>query len=457
MEKHLSEMTFPELTAEKGIRCSCGRVHRCGLKWFRAGKGVIEELPAMLECCGRKYPMLVMDPNTKKAAGDRVMQILDEAGIRYKVHVFPVKGKMEPDEYAMGSLAMAMDPECDVLLAVGSGVINDCCRVMAYASGKTSMAVCTAPSMDGYCSGSSSMILNHMKVSLYDGCPEGILADTDLLATAPDRMLQAGLGDMLAKYVAICEWRISHIVTGETYCEEIADMVRTSVKKIVAEADGLMQRRPEALTAVIEGLVLSGMAMAFAEISRPASGLEHYFSHFWEMQALQRGEDSDLHGIQVGIGTLLTIWLYEQFLKTECPDTEKARRKMSEFSNGAWEASVREIFGPMADSIFETERMTGKNLPETQKKHLEMIVSHWDEIQKIIREELPAMKTVRGIMLRCGLPVRPSQIGISHEETVNALVGSRDMRDKYMTSSLLWDLGLLDEAAEKMRKTEEIL
>ncbi|MBQ6475062.1 MAG: iron-containing alcohol dehydrogenase, partial [Clostridia bacterium] len=201
----------------------------------------------------------------------------------------------------------------------------------------------------------------------------------------------------------------------------------------------------------------SGMAMAFAEISRPASGLEHYFSHFWEMQALQRGEDSDLHGIQVGIGTLLTIWLYEQFLKTECPDTEKARRKMSEFSDGAWEASVREIFGPMADSIFETERMTGKNLPETQKKHLEMIVSHWDEIQKIIREELPAMKTVRGIMLRCGLPVRPSQIGISHEETVNALVGSRDMRDKYMTSSLLWDLGLLDEAAEKMRKTEEIL
>ena len=79
----MSEMTFPELTAEKGIRCSCGRVHRCGLKWFRAGKGVIEELPAMLECCGRKYPMLVMDPNTKKAAGDRVMQILDEAGISH--------------------------------------------------------------------------------------------------------------------------------------------------------------------------------------------------------------------------------------------------------------------------------------------------------------------------------------------------------------------------------------
>ena len=57
--------------------------------------------------------------------------------------------------------------------------------------------------------------------------------------------------------------------------------------------------------------------MAFAEISRPASGLEHYFSHMWEMMALERGEPYDLHGIQVGVGTLLTLRIYQKLLSVE--------------------------------------------------------------------------------------------------------------------------------------------
>ena len=282
MEKHLSEMTLAELTREEGVACSCGKVHTCQLRYFRAESGAVRLVPEALAARGRKRPMVVMDENTKRAAGDRVLAVLTEAGIPYTEFTFPHReGKMEPDEYAMGALAMAMDPRCDVILAVGSGVINDCCKVMAHACGLTSMVVCTAPSMDGYCSNSASMIRNHIKVSLYNACPEAIIADTDSLATAPDIMLQAGLGDMLAKYVSICEWRISHIVYDDPYCEEIAGMVRACLKKIVDHADGLMKREPEALKAVLEGLVISGISMAFAEISRPASGLEHYFSNIW--------------------------------------------------------------------------------------------------------------------------------------------------------------------------------
>lgn len=119
--------------------------------------------------------------------------------------------------------------------------------------------------MDGYASNSSSMVVRRVKESLYNACPQAILADTDVLKTAPEIMLQAGLGDMLAKYVSVCEWRISHLVVGDAYCEEIAGLVRASLRKIVEHADGLMRREDAALEAVIEGLVLSGVAMAFAE------------------------------------------------------------------------------------------------------------------------------------------------------------------------------------------------
>ena len=451
MEKHLSEMSLAELTREGGIRCSCGKIHRCGLRFFRAGPGAVRSLAEALKDRGRSHPMVVMDSNTEKAAGDRVRGVLREAGFPWTEFVFPPReGKMEPDEWAMGALTMAMDPACDVIVAVGSGVINDCCKVLAHACGLPGMVVCTAPSMDGYCSNSASMIQNRLKVSLYNACPEAIIADTDILATAPDLMLQAGLGDMLAKYVSVCEWRISHLVHGDPYCEEIAGMVRACLKKIVDQADGLMARDPEALKAVLEGLVISGMSMAFAEISRPASGLEHYFSHLWEMQALQRGKPSDLHGIQVGVGTLLTLWIYENMLETETADTARAEAAMAAFSREAWEKRMRAIFGPVAPSVLAIEERVGNNLPETQRAHLRIIAEHWDEIQRIIREELPPREQIYRLMKRCGMPLFPADLGLTLQDTRDALLGSREIRDKYLTSSLLWDLGLLEETADRL-------
>ena len=48
MEKHLWEMSLAELTREEGIPCSCGKVHHCGLRFFRAGPGAVETLPEAL-------------------------------------------------------------------------------------------------------------------------------------------------------------------------------------------------------------------------------------------------------------------------------------------------------------------------------------------------------------------------------------------------------------------------
>ena len=255
---------------------------------------------------------------------------------------------------------------------------------------------------------------------------------------------------MLAKYVSVCEWRISHEVHGDPYCEEIAELVRSSLKRVVDGADGLMRREPAAAEAVLEGLVISGIAMAFAEISRPASGLEHYFSHLWEMQALQRSVPSDLHGIQVGVGTLLTLWIYENILNNETVDIARAERVIPEFDQAKWEQDVREIFGPLADSIFEIEAKAKKNSPEGHAKRLAKIIDKWDYIREVIREELPERQQILELMDRCKMPLYPSDLGISEADMRAALRGSREIRDKYLTSSLLWDLGLLEDAIREL-------
>lgn len=447
-----SAASLSELVAPGGHDCTCGRHHATQLKYLKIEPGAIRFLPEALRATHKRRPFVVCDQNTYAAAGEAVIGLLKAEGIPFSAYTYPpMAEKMEPDEMAVGSLTMAFDPACDVVLAVGSGVINDCCKVLAHAAGIPSMVVGTAPSMDGYASNSSSMVQNRIKVSLYNACPEAILCDIDIMKEAPMEMLLAGLGDMLAKYVSICEWRISNLVTGEYYCENIAGLMRTSVQKCMFAADGLVRRDPKAVAAVAEGLVLSGLAMGFAEVSRPASGLEHYFSHLWEMMALERGEASDLHGTQVGVGTAMTLRLLDAVREVQ-PDLDVARAAREQFDQAAWEAEARDIFGSSADTIIRAERdVFHLNDQKKRAARAETIVAHWPEIQRIFTEELPRTEAVLSKMESLGMRMTPKDLGISTEDTRRAFIGSRVIRDKYLTSTMLWDLGLLDAFAKTLQ------
>lgn len=444
-------MPMETLLRPGGHACACGQHHETTLKRLAMGSGVIAEVCAVLAGLGHRHPFVVCDSNTYAVAGERVLALLEASGMAYSRFVFPPSGtKIEPDERAVGALTMAFDPRCDVVLAVGSGVINDCCRVLGHATGLPFIVVATAPSMDGYASSSSSMLQNSIKVSLPGRCPEAIIADIDIIKEAPTRMLWAGLGDMLAKYIALCEWRIAHTVTGEFYCEEIAQLVRHALKKCVDQADMLMSRNAQAVASVMEGLVLSGVAMSFAGASRPASGIEHYFSHLWEMFDLQRHLPSDLHGVQVGVGTALSLGLYA-WLRQETPDIGTARQAYAGFSQAQWAQRMCEIFGSAAASIIDNEQAVyHKNSPSRAQAHIDTIVAQWPAILRIMEEELPDCAMIVSLMESVGMPVRPAELNVSPQDVRNALIGSREIRDKYILSSLLWDMGLLDTYAQRL-------
>ena len=311
-----TKMTLQELICTQGYDCDCGKHHVCAMDFLEIGPGAIAKTPDMVRAMGCRKPFVVCDENTYAAAGRQVDGLLTRAGIDHALYIIPCEGqKIAPAEWEVGSVMMHFVPDCDLLLGVGSGVINDICKVIGNTMGLKSAIVGTAPSMDGYASNSSAMEINRVKMTLFNRAPKGILLDTDILKDAPMRMLWAGLGDMVAKYNALCEWRMSNIVTGEYYCEDVAALMRKALRRVVEAADGIPERNPEAIQSIAEGLVISGIAMAYAEISRPASGTEHYFSHMWEMMALERGVPYDLHGIQVGVGTVLTMKLYRKFDK----------------------------------------------------------------------------------------------------------------------------------------------
>ncbi|MBR5529583.1 MAG: sn-glycerol-1-phosphate dehydrogenase [Oscillospiraceae bacterium] len=441
-------MSMEKLNAMNGAQCSCGKIHTYDTQVY-VGKGVVENIPQYLQQYAPKKAFVLSDPNTYKAAGEKVCSVLKKAGMAYSAYSF-THDPIEPDEYSVGSMMMHYDPKCDVIVAVGSGVVNDLGKILSNISGKPYMIVGTAPSMDGYASATSSMTRDGLKTSLPSRAADIIVGDVDILCQAPMHMMKSGLGDMLAKYVSICEWRIANLLLDEYYCEEIADLIRSALKACVDNAEGLLKRDPAAVQAVFEGLVIGGVAMNYAGLSRPASGGEHYLSHVIDMRAVEFGTPMDLHGIQCAIGTLISAKLYEK-IKTIKPNAEKAKAYVAAFSTEDWFATLRQLLGKGAEAMIAQEAREGKYDKAKHATRLEDIITNWDAILQIIEEELPSVAVLDKLMDTIEAPKTLEEIGLDSRDLPVYFKATKDIRDKYVLSRLCWDLGIIDEIVEGVK------
>ncbi len=436
---------------EDGRACACGKVHTCALERVIVGKGVLAQLPREIVRLCPSRTFVLCDVNTYEAAGKRVEALLEQSGIAYALFVFP-DAHLEPDEHAVRTARQHLAPSChDLVLAVGSGVIGDIAKLLAAESGAEYMIVATAPSMDGYASATSSMTVNGLKVSLPSKCAHTVIGDTDILKNAPMEMLISGLGDMLAKYISIAEWRISAVVTGEYYCEAIAAQVRDALGECVKQAEGLLRREDAAVEAVFRGLVFTGAAMAYAGASRPASGIEHYFSHIWDMRGVAFGTPVSTHGIQCAVGTLLAAGLYEQMLTVK-PDVDRGRAYVQSFDKQAWFAQLRTLIGKGAEDMIALEQKEQKYDCGKHAWRVERIVAHWEQITDIIRAEIPTSAELYALLERIGCPVSPESWGGSTRELAVIFKATKDIRDKYILSRLAFDLGVIDEMAATLQE-----
>ena len=423
--------------------CKCGKDHIFTSRVI-VKEGALQELPGLLAQYGAKKVFLIADKNTYAAAGKTAREII-EGSVQVLSCVFN-EAALEPDERSVGRAIMYYESDCDVVISVGSGVINDISKIVANVAGKPYIIVGTAPSMDGYASATSSMTRDGLKISLNSKCADVIVGDLDVLCNAPAKMMASGLGDMLAKYVSICEWRIANLITGEYYCEDIARLVREALKKCADNAEGLLKRDKEAVKAVFEGLVIGGVAMAYAGVSRPASGVEHYFSHVWDMRGVEFGTQVELHGIQCAMATYQAIKLYE-IVKTQTPDYEKAASYVNAFDQKAWEQTLRAFLGKGAEAMIALEKKEGKYRKDTHPARFTVIKENWDAILQIIEQELPSSEEIAKLLDIIGIPTDLRAIGVDAECARTTFKATKDIRDKYVLSRLAWDLGILEELA----------
>ena len=275
----------------------------------------------------------------------------------------------------------------DYVLAVGSGTLNDMAKSVATRAGVPSGVLATAASMDGYCSAGAALMRDGFKVTDTVNPPAHVLIDPEVIATAPRIMTAAGFGDIIGKYTCLADWQLSHIVNGEQIHKEAFDMMLQAREACMAAYDGLVQNDPAAVQKLTDALITAGLSMARCGNSRPASGSEHHQSHYLEMDFARRGEPIPMHGIKVGIGTLVSLWLYE---------------------------------------YIEKNRIACKNA---------------EQVYALCRS-LPRWQQVRDMLCGMGCPVRFSEIGVREQTMHNMIRDAHTVRDRYTVLTLIHELDL---------------
>lgn len=440
----LHELSLGALVAPEGFECACGRRH-CALPLRRViiEPGAIEKLPDAVSELGVRRVLLVTGEHSERVAGRHVAESLTLRG--FDVHHISLHGapKVLPNEEYAAVLDASCAADTELILGVGSGVINDLCKLTSASRGIPCAIAATAPSMDGYASDSSAMELSGIKTTIYTTCPSLIVCDTEIMRHAPMEMITAGFGDMAAKLISVADWKIAHLITGEYYCDEIAALMSRAYSAVLSSAPGLRARKSEAVSTLTEGLVLSGIASAFAGVSRPASGTEHTFSHLLEMFALARGAQGSLHGLQVGCGVRETLKLYERAYDFT-PSEKTCRAASGGFDEQRWRRDMRAVFGAQADELIRRAEDERRNAPENIYARGMAAVNNWGAIRAVIAEVLNERPRLESALDSLNVPSveNIAELGFTPDEAHLALAHSKDLRSRYIFTGMCADIGL---------------
>lgn len=402
--------------------CPCGRVHTFATKVVDISSGLVNRAGKVLAEAGfPKKILLVADENTI-AASAGLLESLAEAGYESKKLIY------KDMKYARVESVREVEGLChdvDAILSVGTGSLNDICRVASYEMGKRFAIFATAPSMDGFASDTAPIIENNFKNSWKAEQPEIILADTKILADSPIELKAAGFGDIIAKYIGLVDWKISNLLTDEYYCDAIADLTMQAIKKVVAMGEHVTDANEEAAGSVMEALVFTGLAMKLAGTSRPASGAEHVVSHFWECRKLLENIWPEFHGKKVGVATVLVNRIYRN-VATRLTDIDPIPDPTD------WD-EVKAVFGEkMVDEMMKVNTPT-----ITDKIDLARFKAKWPEIRQLILDVLPTDEDMVRMMRTAGAAILPEEVHINDEMLALGLRYHGYMRYRVLLTRLM--------------------
>lgn len=411
------------MTPEELIRgiydCECKREHLCPIDYIKTGENALSCLP---EIC-REYNkiLLVSDVNTYEVCGQKAAFFLKEK-LEKNLILIPQEKDVIPNEEKISEIENAITDKTDLIIGVGSGVINDLCKYVSFNHSLPYYIIATATSMDGYASVGSALILSGMKITINTRPPKAIIADTNVLRNAPIDMLRAGYGDIVGKYSCLNDWKLSALINEEYFCQRVYDLTLNCVKEVEKLADKILNRDKNAVGLLMNALITVGIAMSYVGSSRPASGSEHHLSHFFEITGILHNKPYFMHGIDVAYSSVVTAELREK-LSAGIPS-------LPNFDKEKWSKEIRRIYTTSADGIIALQEKLGWY----ENENFENIRSKWNEI-KLILSKAPTREETINMIKKIGLEYDEFEKQYGKDKIKDAVLYAKDLKDRY---TVLW-------------------
>ena len=322
--------------------------------------------------------------------------------------------------------------EFNVLVSVGSGVINDLCKLASHHHAQSYLCVPTAASVDGYSSFGASITYQSAKQTFNCPAPVAIVADLDVIAAAPKEMTAAGYADLAAKIPAGGEWMIADFVGSEAIIPDAWHILQDYIDDFLADPDAVAAGDPQAIADLFEGLTLSGFAMQAARSSRPASCCDHLFSHFLDMSGHRFNGKLQSHGFQVAIGTLAMCAAFDELFKQDLSQLDV------EACLAAWptleseQDRALELFKDTAAPKLGYESITSKyEDKEKIREDLERLVATWPEFKAKLQGQVYSFAKMQDMFRRAGAPYEAEHIGVKREQIRDMFPIVQLMRYRY--------------------------
>ncbi|MGA9349573.1 MAG: sn-glycerol-1-phosphate dehydrogenase [Anaerolineae bacterium] len=422
------------------IQCNCGKTHHIEPHRVIYEKGALTRLPRVLsEYTTGRRAVLLMDIRTRDVAGKEAAALLRDADWEVSEIVVPDPAEgTSPvcDDHTHDWLLHQIEA-ADVVLPVGSGVLNDLGKWIAFDLKVPYVCFATAASMNGYASANVATTIKGVKSLLWARPPRTVVSDPAILRDAPYELTTAGLGDILAKSVSSADWRMNHFLFGDYFCDRSVSLIADIEPLYLDHPENLRDRKPKAMAALFHGLLLTGIAMTMAETSSPASGGEHLVSHTLDMMSSLDGVPHDLHGRQVGIGTVLASEVYRRVISIESPDFSRAPMDFD-----------KEFWGVLGDEI---ETNYAQKVARLQKA-VEVLSQgdSWDRLRAEVQPFLRSPEQIRDCLKRAGAAFRAEDIGCRRERLLCAVLHAHEIRSRFTVIDLARLVGLLPQAAAEI-------
>ena len=386
---------------------------------------VIEDSLAGRECelvaaldLGRRLA-LVADDDTHAALGQRVERALAS---RFTVQRVVLGRAPHADADTLARLSAAIDPGIDAVVAVGSGTINDLCKLAAIARGCPQLVFATAPSMNGYTSLSASITEGGLKRSVRAATPVAAFFDLGVLAAAPVRLIRAGLGDSICRPTAQADWLLGHLVLDRPYREAPFALLAADEPALLAQPRALVGGDLAAMRSLVHTLVLSGFGMTLAGGSYPASQGEHLLSHYIEMMRPPE-LPAALHGEQIGVCALAMARLQDRILAQEAPPIVRPTAVRHD--------DVLCRFGPERGEACWQE-LEAKRIDAVRAAQLtDRLATSWSAIRDRIRSVALGYPRMAEVLAAAGAPTEPRDLGWPDAQLDDAIAHAREIRNRY--------------------------